>query len=374
MARVDVVIASIRDLTNIKYLDFDRTKNEIKVLVVDEGDRRLRKKNDEVLSELSHEYYGPYEREEWFKQRFGSRCSKYLSVIPRRCHAETSFGFLIAYEEKPDFIIQLDDDVYPLQGHEVGMISGHASNLFNDDGITVHSRSKWFNTLEILKLNSKHEVFPRGHPYAQDARGGEHNWSENGAKCVLNMGLWAGCPDLDALTLLYHGGLDGTCDIKGEKLEKKKVVVANGTYFALCSMNTSFLPEIIPAFYQMYMNFMGVDRFDDIWAGVFLKKVADHLDVGLCLGEPLAYHEKMRRSIFKDLEKEVAGLFLNEVLWRIVDSLEIVGENYWDAYNSLIYGLEKSIIDAKLDSFHRKFLEEQVKKAKLWLEITDHIN
>lgn len=373
MARVDIVTASIRDLINIKSFDFGRMKNEVKVLIIDEGDRKLREKNDEILSEIPHEYYGPREREKWFKQRFGSRFSEYFSVIPRRCHAEISFGFLMAYEEKPDLIIELDDDVYPLQDHEVDMISGHANNLFNNDGITVHSRSKWFNTLEILELNSKHEVFPRGHPYAKDARCGGHNYSGNGAKCVLNMGLWAGSPDLGALTLLYHGGLDGTCNIRGEKLKKKKVVVANGTYFAVCSMNTSFLPEIIPAFYQLYMNFMGIDRFDDIWAGLFLKKVADHLDHRLCFGEPLAYHDKRSRSIFKDLEKEVAGLFLNEVLWRIVDSLEIEGGNYWGAYSSLICELEKSVVDTKLDSFRRKFLEEQIKKAKLWLEIIDYI-
>lgn len=59
---------------------------------------------------------------------------------------------------------------------------------------------------------------------------------------------------------------------KSRSCKREKVIVGKGTYLAVCSMNTSFTPEIIPAFYQLYMNFMGVDRFDDIWSGIFLKK------------------------------------------------------------------------------------------------------
>jgi hypothetical protein len=51
-------------------------------------------------------------------------------------------------------------------------------------------------------------------------------------------------------------------------------------------MNTSFVSKIIPAFYQLYMKHMGVDRFNDIWSGIFLKKIVDHLGDNISLGTP----------------------------------------------------------------------------------------
>lgn len=83
------------------------------MVAVDEGDSLVRSKNRKLLSNLQHEYYGPSERAEWFKKRFGASYEKLLSVIPERCHAETSFGFLVAYEENPDMIVEIDDDVFP---------------------------------------------------------------------------------------------------------------------------------------------------------------------------------------------------------------------------------------------------------------------
>jgi len=35
-----------------------------------------------------------------------------MSVISERCHAETSFGFLITYEEEADVTIEMDDDFF----------------------------------------------------------------------------------------------------------------------------------------------------------------------------------------------------------------------------------------------------------------------
>ena len=345
-------------------------KHNCKIIVVDEGDEKIREKNNELLSKMSCVFYGPNEREEWFKQHFGLNYQRYLSVIPERSHAETSFGFLVAYEEQPNFVIELDDDVFPVQGHHA--IDHHANNLFNRNGVTVYSKGRWYNSMENLDLNITTRLFSRGHPYALEARTEDFVWSDEGDECVLNMGLWAGCPDLDALTILYHGGLDGRCGVKGKGCRREKVIAGHGTYFALCSMNTAFRPKIIPAFYQLYMGFMGVGRFDDIWSGLFLKKIADHIGDGVCLGEPTVYHDKRPRDTFKDLRMELEGMVINETLWKMVDEIELDGKTYWDSYNSLTQNLEKTV--AKLRTpMHQKFMLVQIEKMKLWLKIIDRI-
>lgn len=369
--KVLVVIASINELRNIKDFEPMLTQENSKVVVVDESDGTLRRRNDEILEDIPHEYYGVSERSEWFRERFGSSSSKYLKVIPERCHAETSFGFLVAYEEEPDVVLEVDDDVFPVKGHDI--LRGHISNLFSEDGVTVSSSWKWYNTLENLELNVGDPIFARGHPYSEDTRKEEYNWRTQGGRCVLNMGLWTGHPDLDALTILYYGGLDGRCRIRALRSKRKKIIVGRGTYFAVCSMNTAFRPNVIPAFYQLYMNYMGVNRFDDIWSGLFLKKVADHLGDRVSLGEPVVYHDKRPRDVFKDLKNEMDGLAINETLWRTVEEAEIEGETYWDAYSSLIEEMTVRIPKAFKNPDHKKFLKAQIERMRLWLEIIDKI-
>lgn len=77
--------------------------------------------------------------------------------------------------------------------------------------------------------------------------------------------------------------------------------------------------------------------------GFFLKKIADHLGDNVCLGKPLVYHDKRRRSIFKDLRSELEGMAINEQLWKIVDKLELNGKDYYEGYLELIEGLSKSL-------------------------------
>lgn len=367
-----VVVASINTLDNMKAFELELLDHECKVIVIDEGDAIVRKENEKLLSSLQHEYYGPAERTEWFKKRFGSSYTNLLSVIPERCHAETSFGFLVAYEEKPDIILEVDDDVFPFADH--ALIDAHTRNLLGNDGVTVDCRGKWYNTMENLTLTHSMMLYARGHPYGERAENEYLTWKNSGDKCVLNMGLWTGCPDLDALTILYNGGMNGQCSIAATGCKRDKVIVDKGIYFPVCSMNTAFLCEVAPAFYQLYSNFMGIDRFDDIWSGVFIKKIADHLGRKVSLGSPLVTHRKRPRDTFKDLRKEFEGMVINEKLWALVDQIELEGSEYWDAYNSLIEELEKRIPQAFTEPLHREFLEAQLQKMRLWLKITDRLD
>lgn len=255
--KVQVIIASINELHNVAQFKEHLTKSshEIKLVIVDEGDEALRDRNKKLLEGMSYAFYGPKERTLWFSSRFGSNYERYLSVIPEKCHAETSFGFLVAYEEDADVIIELDDDVFPVNGHD--LIEGHVRNLFADKGVKVSSkRGKWYNTVENLVLNDHHTVFPRGHPYLSEARIEDYLWEEDcNRECMLNMGLWLGYPDLDALTILYYGGLDGRCKIGGKGLKREKVVVGEGTYFHMqyeYLISSEDCPGILSAIYEMY--------------------------------------------------------------------------------------------------------------------------
>jgi len=361
-----LVLASINPLENLRPLASELLRTGTKIIVVDEGDAAIRAKNDSILVGLDRAYYGPQERLDWFKARFPGDYERHASLIPERAHAETSFGFLVAYEEGAGYIVELDDDVFA-----ESLMEDHRDNLMGAGGKTVSSPSRWYNTLDALTITAPCRLFPRGHPYSPSARTGEYTWSESGGSCGLNMGHWVGGPDFDAMTILYHGGMDGRCGISGISMNEEKVVVGKGTYFAVCSMNTSFLPKAVPAFYQLYMNTLGIDRFDDIWSGVFLKRAADHLGDRVCLGKPAGNHDKRPRSVFKDLRKEIDGMIMNESVWETVDS-DITGGSYSDAYLSIADLLWKGA-GKFADPTQRRFMEMQVEKMRLWVETVDSL-
>jgi len=66
-------------------------------------------------------------------------------------------------------------------------------------------------------------IYPRGHPYNSETRQGDYSWVERGGECVFNTELWLQHPDLDALTLIYHSGLNGKCDIRSMACKREKV-------------------------------------------------------------------------------------------------------------------------------------------------------
>ena len=371
--KVLLVVPSIGSLDNLHMFkdQFLEENHEIKISIIDEGDESIREKNHHLLDGLEFTFYGPGERKKWFKTHFGGKHEHMAKVIPDRCHAETSFGFLLALENGFDIVIELDDDVFPVK--DENLIQSHIQNLEGNKGVIVNSVSKWYNTLDALEIGEGiGTLFPRGHPYAQNTRKMDYEYKDIQKHTVLNMGHWSGNLDFDAPTLLYHGALDGRYIIEGIKLKHTKVIVGSDIYCAVCSMNTSFIPKIIPAFYQMYMNYDGIDRFDDIWSGLFLKKVVDFLDDSISLGAPIIYHDKRPRSVFKDLRNELEGIVMNETLWRIIDSIALDGNDYHSCYNSLIGGIETKL-DEFMNKKHKDFMRIQVEKMRLWLQITDTI-
>src|SRR5438093_2338158 len=147
---VKLVVTSIGVLTHLAGSIAGFVKHDSQMIILDEGDKTIRKANARLLSQLPHRFYGPFERKKWFQSRFGPKYERVASVIPTRCHAENSFGFLTALEEGADFVIELDDDVLPLS--KVDLISEHIMNLGHRMGNVISSRSQWYNPMDNLRL------------------------------------------------------------------------------------------------------------------------------------------------------------------------------------------------------------------------------
>jgi len=112
-----------------------------------------------------------------------------------------------------------------------------------------------------------------------------------------------------------------------------------GRYFPMCGMNLAFRPEVIPALYFLLMGQeYQFDRFGDIWSGIFVKKICDHLGYAITSGEPMVTHHRAS-NIWANLRKEAPGLEVNEEFWQVVDRLCLSGTSFPECYQQIARSL-----------------------------------
>jgi len=233
-------------------------------------------------------------------------------IIPSQTSACRSYGYYLAWQRRPKFILTLDTDCFP-DGSD--LLAGHAANL--ERSVTLG----WVNS-------GPGELMFRGFPY--EIRGA--------SRVALSHGSWSQIPDLDAVTWLHHPHL--------------RLPPANGTqiipqwsFFPMCGMNLAWRSELTPAMYfGLFGPVYGFDQYDDIWAGVLVKRILDHLGWAAVSGYPSVQHRK-QSSVFANLVKQAPGLAMNEQFWREVQRIPLSGDDVTTCYHQLIEGLPDAITD-----------------------------
>ncbi|GAI60034.1 unnamed protein product [marine sediment metagenome] len=335
-----VIIPTIRKFDGFKEYSKCFENYDVDVLIIGEIENTNTKTIPEGL------FYGVRERKEWFKQR---GLEKYEDLIPKKHHAEISFGLLYALENRYDTILFLDDDTSP---SSPTFLERHIEVLTVEKHKLI--APKWINPIKPTGY------YPRGFPYSQrkgyDVKGIE-------AEVVINQGLWLDVLDLNAVDYLSYS------QSVQPKWEYQNYIIPKGFYTTTCSMNISFRSEIIPAFYQIPFT-----RYDDIWSGVILKRILDHLGKYMAFGEPFCVHQKYPRDPRKDIELELEGHKINEVLYKIVDDIELSGKDYASCYLELaeqIPIVSKRFLDDDSDFKIIKGFTEQIAK---WVELCKAFN
>lgn len=236
-------------------------------------------------------------------------------IIPRRTDCVRSFGYYKAWKDGVDILITLDDDCYPAHSTPyliqtfVDILSGVAG-------------SAWFNTL-AGRVTNYNNLYPRGFPYTERWRA-----------VALCHGLWKHVPDFDGKTQNLMP------NVRVNIVDTEASPVPSGVFFPMCGMNVGVRRELIPAFYFLLMGQdrygrqWGVHRFGDIWAGLFLKKIIDHLGLAVVSGQPVIHHDRASNAL-KNMELESAGIELNETLYKNIASITLSGITVQDCYMEL---------------------------------------
>lgn len=236
-------------------------------------------------------------------------------IIPRRTDCIRSYGYYKAYQEGVDILITLDDDCYPTE-KEPYLIKTYISNL------SLKVSTEWFNTINA-RFDGHNGFYPRGFPY-----------EDRGKEVVLSHGLWDHIPDFDGHTQLANP------DIRVKNIRTEASVVPRHILYPMCGMNVAVKREVIPIFYFLLMGKTvddqkhGMDRFGDIWAGLFSKKIIDHLDKAVVSGQPFIHHDRASHP-HKNIELEKDALSVNDDLYDVVKNITLTSNTYKDCYIEL---------------------------------------
>lgn len=233
-------------------------------------------------------------------------------IIPRRSDTIRSYGFLKAWEAGLD-VWTMDDDVRLIEDTDPLKSYKQINNIDSFDCTGYYSVGSMTSTLEEM----------RGYPYQHRRR-----------PTAVQYGGWTNIPDFDAIKQITCLGEEGySFDRAFEPVPTHLGVTG-------CIMNAYIPHRWIPAMYQLLMGLeeYGVDRYGDIWSGLLMKRVADHLRESVVINGVASVRHERASNPWASLKREAPGFEANEGLWEQLLRVELTKDNplqaYWELSNT----------------------------------------
>lgn len=260
MNNIAVVIPTIRPASMKIFLDAWRPlfqKHNVLLVRVDDGEKPT------VLGYSPKEVMGKY-----------AECLTNFNAGIRNL----GFAYVAKYLPYIEYIITLDDDEVPIGDP----IQDHI------DALNKKVPVSWLSTAI--------DDYTRGFPYG----------IREEAEVVLSHGVWEGVADWDAPTQLVRGSHYPIWFYRGP--------IPKGVYYPMCSMNLAFKRKMLPYIFHAPWA-LGINRFDDIFAGIVSKREIDKHGWAAVTGYARVKHER-ESNVFKNLVNEAPGIELNETFWQ----------------------------------------------------------
>lgn len=272
-------------------------------------------------------YLGPEEQEEFLKP-----FPELAAEIPWHTDNRRNVGFLMAYRDRCDVMIAIDDDNYPKL--DWPFLAGHATVGQEVSLLSAVGYKGWFNLCSMMEvqcpsLGSGETVYARGFPYQRRRPACSQIDAEVSTGTVaINAGLWSGDPDVDAATRLV------TRCVASEK-STVDYLLAPSTLMPINTQNTGVLRDAIPAYYYVKMGHavggMKLDRFGDIFSGFFVQKCAQAVGHRVRVGSPVVEHRRSPHNLYKDLWNELAGMVVIDDMLPLLETPLTPTTSYSDA-------------------------------------------
>ncbi|KAJ6296993.1 hypothetical protein OIU78_022674 [Salix suchowensis] len=202
------------------------------------------------------------------------------------------FGFLVSRKK---YIVSIDDDCIPAKDSKGFLIDAVAQHLVN---LATPATPFFFNTL--YDPYREGADFVRGYPFSL----------RSGVACALSCGLWLNLADLDAPTQALKP------EQRNSRYVDAVMTIPSRAMMPLSGINIAFDreavgPALLPALKLAGEGNLRWETMEDIWSGMCVKVVCDHLGLGVKSGLPYVWR-KERGSAVESLKKEWEGVKLME--------------------------------------------------------------
>ncbi|XP_038684570.1 probable UDP-arabinopyranose mutase 5 isoform X1 [Tripterygium wilfordii] len=213
------------------------------------------------------------------------------------------FGYLVSRKK---YIISIDDDCVPAKEGQEFLIDAVAQHISN---LTAPATPFFFNTL--YDPFRKGADFVRGYPFSL----------RSGVDCALSCGLWLNLADHDAPTQALKPNQ------RNSRYVDAVMTVPAGAMMPISGINIAFNRELVgpalcPALRLAGEGNLRWETMEDIWSGMCVKVMCDHLGLGVKTGLPYVWR-KDRGSAIDSLKKEWEGVKLMEEVVPFFQSVRL---------------------------------------------------
>ncbi len=327
--KVSLVITTINlPNKNIKKFDNQCKKKKWSFLVV--GDHKTPKK-----FKLNYGDFFSIQNQNYLKFSFSKKC-------PINNYARKNIGYLIAYKNNSDVIVETDDDNYPYKNFFDEKKLSHKAKV-------VKNKNKWINIYTAF-FKKKINCWPRGLPLNEITNNKIEFKNLKKNNFYLQQGVCEGNPDVDAIFRLINKKININFK-KNLKINVKKSLVT------LNSQNTIWFRKIFPL---LYLPVTCTMRCTDIWRGLITQRILQNDDKDIMFFGTTMKQFRNDHNLLNDFEQEIPMYLKDKKINEIISKLKLKkGEknylsNLKTCYNALIsYGIisknEKKYLNAWID-------------------------
>jgi len=348
------------------FMKFGHEKN-VGIICVE--DKKTPKDSKSILDEIQGVGIEAIYMSIEFQEKWLKKFPYFLNVIPYNTDNRRNIGFLLALEKGADIIISIDDDNYVRMDED--FYESHSIVGENRTLLEIDSENRWFNICSMMETEPKRTIFPRGYPYFRRVVDNKLESRYTEAFIAVNAGLWLEDPDVDSISRLNE-------KIRTTKIISENIMLARYTFSPINTQNTALYRDVIYSYYYILMNEsikgLKLDRFGDIWSGLFCKHIVDAMDHRASFGTPVAVHKRNKHNLLKDLEQEIMGITINEDITQLLENNPFVSTSYKDGYLNLIDLLLTNFTDRKkyeIDVIN--YFIKICNNMRLWVKICDEI-
>ncbi|XP_027184406.1 probable UDP-arabinopyranose mutase 5 [Coffea eugenioides] len=264
------------------------------------------------------------------------------------------FGYLVSHKK---YIISIDDDCIPAKDDKGELIDAVAQHITN---LMTPATPFFFNTL--YDPFRKGTDFVRGYPFSL----------RSGVQCGLSCGLWLNLADYDAPTQALKPGQ------RNSRFVDAVLTVPARAMLPVSGINIGFDrelvgPAMVPAFRLVKEGKFRWETVEDIWSGMCVKVICDHLGYGVKSGLPYVWRND-RGNAVESLKKEWEGVKLMEEVVPFFQSMRLSqgAVTAEDCVIEMAAAVKERL--EPLDPVFARASEAMVEWVKLWKVVTSRLS